>query len=1045
MRKLIQFSLQLQFLIIVLAVAFVVFGFWQLREMPVDVFPEFDPPIVEVQTESLGLSASEIEAMITVPLEENMLNGVAWLDQIYSESVAGLSSIRLVFESGTDPLRARQMVEERLSLASHPTQLPNVSKQPPTVIQPLSTTNRVMMVGLSSKTVTLIDIGVLARWHIKPRLMGVPGVANVAIWGNRDRQLQVQVDPKKLQENNVTLDQIIRTTGEALWDSPLTYLKSSAPGTAGFIDTPNQRLNINHILPISMPQDLGKVSVTGSNGLFLGDVTKIVENHQPLIGDAIINNNSGLLLVIEKLPGANTLEVTAGVEKVFDTMRPGLTGIEIDTTVFRPADYIKTAIGNVGKLMLMSLVLVVFVIEILFGLRTALISLVVIPISLMTAVFILYVRGASFNMMVWAALVMALGFIIDDVVIDVDNIVRRLKQNRKLKTGKSSATIILDASLEMRSPIIFATLIIFLALTPLLFMPGLTGTFFQPMTVSFILALSLSLVVALVLTPALSLTLLQNTIQPRLFSWTERLEGAYGRMLARAIKAVNPLLFAVIVIIFLSTLTLPFLKLNLMPAFKQSDLLIQMDAKPNTSLQKMIQIITKAEKELRSIPGVKNTGAHIGRAITGDQTVGINSSQLWVTLDPVANHDTTVTAIEKVIANYPGLYTDVQSYQPKRLKEAFIAADQDLIVRIYGPEMDILREKAQEVRQIISGIDGITQARVDDPTYESQVEIEVYLSAAKTYLITPGDVRRQATTLLSGLHVGNLYEEQKIFDVVVWGVPEIRGDLNRIGDMLIETPKGRVPLKSLAEVRIRPNLATIKHQNVSLFADVAVTTDGQNTNTITADITRRLKNIKFPFEYHAELLGESSEQQTYLQRIPYLIIAVAVGSLLLLQAAYWGWRIAFVSLVILPSSLIGGLAALIFDGGSLSLGSLLGFFTILGIAVRNGLVMVSHFHHLQQYEGERFGQKLIVRGSAERLRPVLLTAAIIGLTFLPFALSGNIAGTEIIHEMSVVILGGLVSSTLLTLFVLPTLYLSFGPKSIPAEHFASGKVNGQEG
>ncbi len=1049
MRKIIQFGLRLQFLIIVLVAILMVYSCMQLRTMPVDVYPEFDPPIVEVQTESLGLSASEMEAMITVPLEENMLNGVAWLDQIYSESVAGLSSIRLVFEPGTDPIRARQMVEERLSMASHPSQLPNVQKQPPTVIQPLSASNRVMMVGLSSKDVSLLDIGVLARWNIKPRLMGIPGVANVAIWGNRDRQLQVQVDPKKLQDNNVTLDQIIATTGEGLWDSPLSYLKSSAPGTAGFIDTPNQRLNINHILPISTPEDLGKIAITGGKGLTLGDITTIAEDHQPLIGDAVLNNSSGILLVIEKLPGANTLEITREVEKTLESMRPGLTGIAIDTKIFRPADYIETGIENVSKLILISTVLGVLVIAAFLGWRIALISLMVIPVSLITAAFILYLRGNSFNMLGLAGLVIALGFIIDDAIIDVDNIARRLKKGYQKDTSQSRVMIIIGASLEMRSPIIYATLIIFLATAPFFFMPGLTGSFFQPLTISYILAVSLSLVVALILTPVLSVTLLQKTGQSFLDASITKLEGVYRRLLAVTVMATQPALIAAIVILLLSIMLLPFLKFDMLPSFKQTSLFIQVNAKSNTSLQKMKQIVGKAEKELRSIPGVRNAGAHIGRAITGDQTVGVNSAQLWVNLDPSADFDTTVSAIRKATGKYPEIKATVQTYQPKRFKEAFLEDDhdQDLVIRIYGPELDTLRKKAQEIRRIIKDlypIRGITDVRIEDQTNEYQVEIEVYLDAAKTYLMKPGDVRRQATTLISGLHVGNLYEEQKVFDVIVWGVPEIRNDIDRLDELLIETPKGRVPLKTLAEVRIKSNPDIIKHHNVSLFADVAITIDGQDKKTVAAEIKSRLKKVYFPFEYHTEMLGVSSEQQTYQQRLPYLITAAIIGCLLLLQAAFWGWRIAFVSLLVLPLSLIGGLAAVIVEGGTVSLGSLFGFITIFGIAVRSCLVMVSQFHHLQQYEGQEFGRELVARGSTERLRPVLLTAFTIGLTFLPFALAGNIAGTEIIHEMSVVILGGLVSSTLFTLFILPALYLRFGPKTIPVPLLMNDKADGQE-
>ena len=425
MRWLIGSSMQLRFLVLILAAVLLVVGAAQLRAMPVDVYPEFNPPLVEVQTEALGLSAAEVESLITTPMEADLLNGVAWLDRIYSESVAGLSRILLLFEPGTDPIRARQMVQERLTQAHA---LPNVSK-PPVMLQPLSSSSRVMMIGLSSKDVSPIQIGVLAHWNVKPRLMGVPGVANVAIWGQRDRQLQVQVDPEQLKAKGVTLQQVIETTGESLWVSPLSYLESSSPGTAGWIDTPNQRLGIRHLLPIVTPEDLAKVPVVESEGLRLGDVARIVEDHQPLIGDAVVNNGPGMLLVVEKFPGANTLEVTQGVEAALEAMRPGLAGIEIDSTLFRPANYIEQATGNIATALLIGAILALLALgAMFFGWRTALVSLLAVPFALVAAVLVLYLRGATFNMVILAGLAIALGVVVDDAIVDVEHIARRIRQ-----------------------------------------------------------------------------------------------------------------------------------------------------------------------------------------------------------------------------------------------------------------------------------------------------------------------------------------------------------------------------------------------------------------------------------------------------------------------------------------------------------------------------------------------------------------------------------------------------------------------------------------
>src|SRR4030043_589620 len=382
MRGIIGISLKFQFLIITIAVVIIAFGVSQLAEMPVDALPEFSPPYVEVQTEALGLSAKEMEQMITVPMEQDLLAGVAWLDVIRSETVPGLSSVLIYFEPGTDLYKARQMVAERIAQSA--VGLPHVSK-PPTMIQPLSSASRFMIVGLSSNELSLIEMSVLARWTIAPRLMGVPGVANVAIWGQRDRQLQVLVDPERLMDQDITLEQVIETTGNALWVSPLSYLEASSPGTGGFIDTPNQRLVLWHVLPISSPDELARVPIEGTDGKILGDVVEVVEDHQPLIGDAVVKDNPNLLLVIEKLPETNILEVTQGLESALDALQPGLPGMDFDVSLFRPATFIEMAIANLTQTIVIAAVLMVLILGVFhYTWGTALISLVVIFLSLMS-------------------------------------------------------------------------------------------------------------------------------------------------------------------------------------------------------------------------------------------------------------------------------------------------------------------------------------------------------------------------------------------------------------------------------------------------------------------------------------------------------------------------------------------------------------------------------------------------------------------------------------------------------------------------------------
>ncbi len=509
-------SLKYHFLVITLAVVVILVGVNQLNSTPVDVLPEFSPPFVEIQTEALGLSAAEVEQMITVPMEQDLLAGVAWLDVIHSESVPGLSSVVVYFEPGTDLYEARQMVAERLAQAA--IGIPHVSK-PPTMIQPTSSANRFMIVGLSSQELSLIEMSVLARWVIGPRLLGVPGVANVAVWGNRDQQLQVLVDPEHLRDMGVTLEQVVETTGNSLWVTPLTFLEGSTPGTGGFFESPNQRFGVWHVLPIKSPEDLAQVPVERT-ALTLGDVAEIVEDHQPLIGDAIKNDSPNLLLVIEKLPGTNILEVTKGVEAAITALRPGFSSIDFDASIYRPATFIERAMANLTQALVIAALLVALVLGLFFfGWRAALISLIAIPVSLIVALYVLHLRGQTLNAMVLAGLVIALGLIIDDAVADVENIMRRLQQNRSQNSLEPVVNVIVKASAEIRGTLFFATLIIFLAVSPIFFFQGVSGVLFQTLALSYLLSVLAAMAVALTVTPVLSLWLLSGAnLEGREFS-----------------------------------------------------------------------------------------------------------------------------------------------------------------------------------------------------------------------------------------------------------------------------------------------------------------------------------------------------------------------------------------------------------------------------------------------------------------------------------------------------------------------------------------------
>lgn len=1017
-------SLRFRLLVVAAAAAAMVVGISQLREMPVEVLPDFTPATVEIQTEALGLSANEVEQLITVPLEQDLLNGVAFLDDIRSESVPGLSRILMVFEPGTDLYRARQVVAERLTQAHA---LPQVSK-PPQMLQPLASASRLMLISLSSKTVPALDMSVLAKWTIAPRLVGVPGVSNVAVWGQQERQLQVQVDPERLRSQEVTLLDVIRTAGNALWVSPLTFVEASTPGTGGFIDTPNQRLGIQHLSPVTTAADLAKVRLENEAGrkLDLGDVATVVESHQPLIGDAVVGDGGGLLLVVERFPEANAVEVTRAVEAAIDTMRPGMSGIEFDSTVYRPASYIEQSIDNLAVALIVGAVLAALLIgAFFFRLRTALISIVAIPVSLVVAVLVLHAFGATFNAIVLVGLAAALLLVIDDAVVDVENIARRLRQQPRDGTGRSTAGTVVAAALEMRNTAVYVTLVMALAVVPLYFLEGLSGSFFPDIATAYLVAAFASTVVALTVTPALSVLLLSKrplgSDDPGAVRW---LQDRYGRGLGRVVHTPAVAYGAVAVVAVAGALAVPFLGTSLLPTFKENELLIRSDAPAGTSLPEMSRITALAARELRSIPGVRDVGAHVGRAITGDQVVGVNSAELWVSIDPDADYDATVATVNDTVAGYPGLARNIQTYSNARVREVLTGSDDDVVVRLYGEDLGVLRTEAENVRRAISGVDGVGGARISLPAEEPTLQIQVDLAKAQRHGIKPGDVRRAATTLLSGIHAGSLFEDQKVFEIVVWGVPEIRSSLTSVRNLLLDTPAGEhVRLGDVADVQIAPSPAVIEREAVSRYVDVAATVDGRSRDDVAGDVRGAVQRLSFPLEYHAAVLAV--EQQPLGQLIAIAIAAV-IGMFLLLQAFFGSWRLATLSLVTLPLALTGGLLAALLDGGTLSFGSYMALFAVVAIAARNSVALFDRYRQIEQYEGQAFGSELVLRGSRERIGPILATAVTTALVLVTLLALGGRPGYELLTPLAVVLLGGLVTSTLLTLLIMPVLYLRFG-------------------
>jgi Cu/Ag efflux pump CusA len=1040
MRGLVAASLRAKRGVIAAAAVIFAFGVWQVRQADLNSLPEFTPTVVEVQTEALGLSAEEMEQLITVPLEQDLLNGVAWMESIRSQSVPGLSSIVMQFEPGTDLYRARQVVQERLNEAHA---LPNVAKVP-AMLQPQSSTSRAMMISLSSKELSPIELGVLARWTVVPRLTGVPGVSNVVIWGQKERQLQVLVDPARLAAAGVTLDQVISTTGNALWASPLTFLEASTPGTGGFIDQNNQRLGVQHLSPIKTADELARVAIEDSESstgaapgapLRLGDVADVVEDHQALIGDAVVDGGEGLILVVEKLPDTSTTAVTEGIEDAIDAMRPGLTGVEIDTGIYRPATYLEKAGDNLARSVVIGAVLLVLALfAFLLSWRRALISVVAIAFALLAAVLVLYVRESTFNAVVIAGLVMALAAVVDDATSAVDRAARRLRAQAHDGAGDGqpgASSVILAASMETARTLGFALAALVVALVPVFVLEGLAGdSFYPPLAVSFLIAVVVSFLVAMTLTPALALVLLPRSAGRDVDSPVLRgVRRGYGKVLQPMGRTPIPALLVGAAVILVGVASFLALDRSVLPPLKETDLLIAWNGPPGASLPEMDRITTRAADELRGLEGVRNVDAHVGRAVRGDLVGGANTGEIWVSLDPGAPYRSTIRAMEDVVDGYPGLDRKVLTYSQNRISEVLASERTPIRVRLYGQDLNVLQEKAAEVGQLLSGVDGARDVRVQRIVTEPTIEIEVDLPKAQAAGIKPGDVRRAATTLVSGIQVGALFEEQKIFEVQVWGRPEVRRSVSDVENLLLDLPDGgHVTLGEVADVRIGSSPTSIDHDATSRSLDVTAAVSGRSRAAVVNDLQERMGEVSLPLEYHAEVLGGYQDRTAAERKLAAFLLGAAVGIFLLLQAAFSSWRLAVVAFAGLVVAVSGAFVAAWVDGGHLSLATVAGALAVLALAVRQVLDLFGRAQQLERDEGQRLGRDLVERVATERCGPVVTTMGVTALAVLPIVVAGTIAGQEIVKPLSVAVLGGLMTCTIAVLFVLPPLYLRFAPR-----------------
>ena len=1028
MRWIVSRSLHFRWIVIFLASTFMGFAISEIPDSKVDVFPEFAPPQVEIQTIALGNSTSEVESLVTVPIEE-ALNGLPGLAEMRSKSVAQLSSIRLIFEKGTDETRARQLVQERVAQVA-----PSIPTwaSPPWMMPALSATSRIMKIGLTSDQLDLIELSSISYWKIRQHLLRVPGVAGVDIYGERLKQRHVQVDPALLAKYDVPIDTVMEAGSEALDAGVLQYAKSFTVGQGGFVETAQQRLNIENVQPITGPEDLAKVPVAERDGkvLRMSDLGEVKQDSQQLWGEGVINDGDGLMLIVQKYRGANTKEVTEDVEETMAEMAPGLPAIEFDTTIFRPATFIDDSIDNLTKALLLGVLLVIVIITaFLYTVRTAFISLISIPLSLLAAFLVLDTRDVTINVMVLAGLVVAIGVVVDDAIIDVENIVRRLRQARAEGSTKSTPRIVLEASVEIRSAITYATVINVVAIVPVLFLEGLSGSFFQPLVLSYGLAVLISMLVAMTVTPALCLALLhRGALRDKESPVLRVLKRWYGSVLERVVKRPAPAMISALVIVaigvpaYLSTGT------QLLPNFKERDFLMHWLTEPSTSITEEKKVSVAACQDLREIPGVRNCGSHIGQALLSDEVYGAYFGENWISVSDKVDYDKTLDKVTDTVDSYPGMQRDVQTYLRERVKEVLTGSSGAVVVRIFGPDPSTLTELADQTVKAIGDTPGLIETAAALQKEIPQIEIELDLEKARKHDLKPGDIRRQSSVYIAGEEVSDIFAGGRAYDVHIWSLPKSRHSFQDIRDLPIDTPDGKkVKLSSVADVRFAPSPNAILRDDQSRRIDVEGNiAEGGDLGAVVAEVERRVAELDLPPEYSVKVLGESSELTNSQNTLAVYGLAALLVIFLLLHAAFGSLRLAALAFLLLPVSLVGGVLAVAASGGLMSLGSLIGFLTVFGIAARNGILMISHFQHLEHEEGMSFGPELVLRGASERLAPIMMTALATGLAILPLAAAGSIPGHEIEHPMALVILGGLFTATLLNLFIIPSLYLTFG-------------------
>ena len=1014
----VRWSLSRPRLVAAFALILLIYGGVVLRQAKFDVFPDFVPAQAEIQTEAPGLSSEQVELLVTRVVEQ-AVNGAAGVTSVRSETIPGLSVVKVMFAEGSDPYRARQVVSE--AVAETTADLPQGVKAPK--VTPLtSSTMDLLKVGFTSDTLSPMDLRALVDTVIRPRLLSAPGVARATVYGGQLRRLEVRVKPEELAARGLAFTDLVNAVKA-----------STAVAGGGVIDTEQQRILVSPTGQPRSAEDIAGAPIATSDGaiLHVGDVAEVLDGTVPLNGDALVMGKPGVMVSISSQYGANTLQATRAVEAALAELKPSLDaqGVAMNAGLHRPANFISTALGGIAEDLLIGAVLIGIVLfAFMRDLRTVLVSFVSIPLSLLTAIIVMNALGWTINTMTLGGLAVALGVVVDDAVIDVENIVRRL---RSAGPDEAPEAVILGASLEVRAPVIYATLVVAFVLLPVLLLHGLQGAFFSPLAASFILATAASLAVALIVTPPLTLLLLRNARLHDEPALLVRAKSWHDGVLERICQAPRLAMIAAVTAAVVAGAGLMLFKSELLPAFKESHFVLGVSGPPGASLGAMRSYGEAITKDLLAIPGVQSAEQQIGRAEGGEDTWASNKSEFHVELKPnlrAAEQDRIEKAIHEVLAGYPGLTTEVLTFLGDRIGETLTGETAALAVNVYGQDLDQIDKSAAEIAAVLKTIPRAGDVQVQTPPVTPSVRVDLDFAKLAQYGLSASEVLDAVQTAYEGDNAAQIYENARVVAIAVTTPPASRQDPEAVGDLLLRGANGAItPLNHVARVYLADGRTSISHEGGLRRQVVTANPAPKDVQAVTKAAEQAIAaKVKLPPGAYVAYAGSAAGARAAQTELAFNVLLAAGGVVALLLLAFGSGRSVGLILGSAPFALVGGVIAVALTGASLSLGSLVGFVTLFGIAARNAILLVSHTDHLIAAEGQDWSLATVIRATRERVTPILMTALVTALGLLPLAIQTGQAGREIQGPMAIVILGGLVTSTAMSLFLLPSLVWRFG-------------------